>query len=62
MTLRVRRLSAAGAEYARARRAARLPPVRGAAALVPGRHGPVTVLCRGAEYTLTVAGKPAPSM
>ena len=59
MTLRVERLQAAGHAYARARRLAGLPPVKGTAKAVPSDSGPVLIECKGTVYTLWLGGKPA---
>lgn len=59
MTIRVSHPAAAGHAYARARRHAGLPPVKGAAKAVPSGEGPVIVICGTATYTLFINGVPA---
>lgn len=59
MTLTVSDTAAAGHAYARARRHARLPPLKGRASAVPSDEGPVLVKCAGRTYTLRIDGKPA---
>lgn len=59
MTLTVSDTAAAGHAYARARRHARLPPLKGAARAVPSAEGPVLIKCQGRVYTLWIGGKPA---
>lgn len=59
MTLTVSDAAAAGHAYARARRHARLPPVKGTAKAVPSSEGPVIIICGSMAYTLFINGKPA---
>ena len=59
MTLTVASVGAAGHAYARARRHARLPPVKGTAKAVPSGAGPVLIICGGVTYTLFINGVPA---
>ena len=59
MTLTVSDTAAAGHAYARARRHARLPPVKGTAKAVPSGEGPVIIICGGVAYTLFINGVPA---
>ena len=59
VTLTVSGIAAAGHAYARARRHARLPPVKGTARAVPSDEGPVLIVCGGVTYTLFINGVPA---
>lgn len=61
MIIRVRKMAAAGNAYARLRRQAGLPPLKGGVTARVGATGPVQVLCDGVTYTLWVGDAPAPA-
>lgn len=59
--IEVLRLQDAGRVYTRHARMRGIPPSKEPLKAVPGRSGPVKVLCRGAYYTLYRGGKPCPA-
>ena len=61
MLIEVESLKAAGPAYTRYARMRGLPPSKEPLKAVPGRTGPVNVLCGGVEYTLYRGGKPVPA-
>ena len=59
MIMRVESLRAVSQSYARLRRHAGLPPLKGPVEARVGATGPVQVICKGVTYTLWVDGAPA---
>lgn len=61
MLIEVESLKAAGKAYTRYARMRGLPPSKEPLQAVPGRMGPVRVLCLGVFYTLCRKGTPVPA-
>ena len=61
MLIEVSELRAAGPAYTKYARMRGLPPSKEPLKAVPGKTGPVKVLCRGVFYTLYRNGKPCPA-
>lgn len=61
MLIEVESLKAAGRAYTRYARMRGLPPSKEPLQAVPGRTGPVKVLCKGVWYTLCRKGAPCPA-
>ena len=61
MLIEVEHIKAAGPAYTRYARMRGLPPSKEPLKAVPGRTGPVKILCGGVTYTLYRGGKPVPA-